>query len=167
MADLTGEELAFLQGALDLARSGSTNELVELLAEGLPVNLTSGAGDSLLVLAAYHDHPETVEALLARGADTERVNDRGQTALGAAVFRRSERSVRALVAAGADPDGGQRTAREIGQFFGLVEMAKLLDVLAGLPTGCEATTAGAPWSSPTTDHDGGARCRPGRAQAPA
>ncbi len=124
--DLTTDELAFLQRALDLARSGAAHELVELLDAGLPVNLTSGQGDSLLMLAAYHDHPEVVQALLARGADTERVNDRGQTALGAAVFRRSPSSVTALLAAGADPDGGGRSARELAAFFELDEMARLL-----------------------------------------
>ena len=44
------------------------------------MNLTGGTGDSLLILATYHDHPDTVRMLLERGADTERVNDRGQTA---------------------------------------------------------------------------------------
>jgi ankyrin repeat protein len=103
MSDLTDEELAFLQAALDLARQGETTQLGAYIDAGLPANLTGGTGDSLLILAAYHVHPETVEALLARGADTGRVNDRGQTALGAAVFRRSEPIVRALLAAGADP----------------------------------------------------------------
>lgn len=125
--NLTDEELAFLQRSLDLARAGATDELASLVDQGLPVNLTSAQGDSILVLAAYHDHPATVEALLARGADTDRVNDRGQTALGAAVFRRSERSVRALLAAGADPDGGGRTPREIAVFFGLEPIRLLLE----------------------------------------
>lgn len=124
---LTDEELAFLHQACDLARAGATDDLASWVDAGLPVNLTTAQGDSLLVLAAYRDHPETVEALLVRGAETERVNDRGQTALGAAVFRRSARSVRALLAAGADPDGGTRTPREIATFFGLADMLRLLD----------------------------------------
>ena len=126
MAGLTDDELAFLQAALDLAREGRTAELAALVDAGLPVNLTGGQGDSLLMLAAYHDHPDTVEALLARGADTARVNDRGQTALGAAVFRRSQRSVQALLAAGADPDGGTRTARQVAEVFELPQMLALL-----------------------------------------
>lgn len=126
MSDLTDEELAFLQGALNLARTGDTEQLTAYLDAGLPVNLTSGAGDSLLILAAYHVHPATVEALLARGADTGRQNDRGQTALGAAVFRRSEPIVRALLSAGADPRQGSPSAVEIAQFFELEEMAQLL-----------------------------------------
>lgn len=126
VSDLTADELTFLQGALDLARDGRSDELVQYLDAGLPLNLTSGAGDSLLMLAAYHDHPATVEMLLDRGADTSRVNDRGQTALGAAVFRQSARSVRALLLAGADPGEGRRTALEIAAFFELDEMTDLL-----------------------------------------
>jgi ankyrin repeat protein len=129
--ELTDEELAFLQRALDLARAGATQELTEYVDAGLPVNLSSGAGDTLLLLAAYHDHPETVQALLDRGADTSRVNDRGQTALAAAVFRRSEPSVRALLAAGADPALGPKSALEIARFFELDDMLVLLAEAAG------------------------------------
>ncbi|MGZ3145138.1 ankyrin repeat domain-containing protein [Lentzea chajnantorensis] len=123
---LTEEELAFLQSMFDLARTGDTERLAEALDAGVPVNLTNGAGDSLLVLAAYHNHSDTVAALLERGADTGRVNDRGQTALGAAVFRRSERSVRLLLEAGADPALGPRSALDVARFFDLPEMLELL-----------------------------------------
>jgi ankyrin repeat protein len=123
---LTEDELAFLSQTLDLAREGRTGELTERLDAGVPVNLTGGSGDSLLILAAYHVHPDTVDALLARGADHTRVNDRGQTALGAAVYRRSEPIVRALLAAGADPDLGGQSARSVAAFFGLEDMQALL-----------------------------------------
>ncbi len=73
---LTEEELTFLRSLFDLARAGDTARLDEAVGAGLPVNLTNEAGDSLLILAAYHDHPDTVRALLDRGADTARVNDR-------------------------------------------------------------------------------------------
>ena len=126
-SDLSDDELAFLHATFDLARSGDTDALVERVDAGVPVNLTTGSGDTLLILAAYHDHPGTVRALLARGADTGRENDRGQTALGAAVFRRSAESVTALLAAGADPDAGGRSAREVAAFFELPEMLALLD----------------------------------------
>lgn len=126
VAGLTDDELAFLRRAFDLARGGATDELSELVDSGLPVNLTNDSGDSLLILAAYYSHPDTVSALLARGADHARVNDKGQTALGAAVFRQSEQGVRALLAAGADPHAGGRTAVEIAVFFDLPEMLALL-----------------------------------------
>ncbi len=113
----------------DLARDGRHDELAEYVDAGLPVNLTNGKGDTLLMLAAYHAHPRTVSALLARGADTGRVNDRGQTALGAAVFRRNGEAVEALLAAGADPHAGSPSAVELARFFELDEM--LAVVLAG------------------------------------
>jgi len=107
---LTDEELAFLQGVLDLAREGRTEELADVVERGVPVNLTGGTGDSLLILAAYHGHPATVRMLLEHGADPDRVNDRGQTALGAAVFKQSADSVRALLdhGAGRDREGLRR-----------------------------------------------------------
>ena len=119
--------LAFARQMFDLAREGSTEKLAGYVDAGVPVNLTTATGDTLLLLAAYHDHPETVRALLARGAEPDRVNDRGQTPLAAAVFRRSEPSVTALLGAGADPDAGSPTARETAAFFQLPEMTSLLD----------------------------------------
>jgi ankyrin repeat protein len=114
----------------DLARGGHTEELVAYVDAGVPVNLTNDKGDSLLILAAYHQHPGTVAALLERGADHGRVNDRGQTALAAAVFRQSTAAVQSLVAAGADPDAGNPSARATAAFFDLPEMT---DQLAGHP----------------------------------
>lgn len=124
--DLTDEELTFLHQTFDLARDGDSDRLAERVDAGVPVNLTNSGGDSLLILAAYHDHPDTVRGLLARGADTARVNDRGQTALAAAVFRRSTDGVTALLDAGADPLLGPKSAVDIATFFELPEMLALL-----------------------------------------
>ena len=125
--NLTDEELAFLRGVLDLAREGGTQELAAVIERGVPVNLTGGSGDSLLILAAYHDHPDTVRMLLEHGADPDRVNDRGQTALGAAVFRQSAPGVQLLLEHGADVHAGSRSAAQIAAFFELDEMASLLE----------------------------------------
>jgi ankyrin repeat protein len=92
----------------------------------VPVNLTNGAGDTLLILAAYHRHVDLVRTLLDRGADHARVNDMGQTALAAAVFRRHRDIVTDLLRAGADPDLGSRSAVTIATFFDLPEMLALL-----------------------------------------
>ncbi|MFC0097422.1 ankyrin repeat domain-containing protein [Micromonospora marina] len=124
--ELDDETIAFAHRMFDLARAGSTEELAANVDAGLPVNLTNAKGDTLLILAAYHAHPDTVAALLARGADPARVNDRGQTALAAAVFRRQERAVRALLDAGADPDHGGPSAVETARFFELPDMLALL-----------------------------------------
>jgi len=71
--------------ALDLARRGETEMLVEMVAHGLPVNLSDARGNSLLMLASYNGNLETARRLLDRGADVDRRNDRGQTPLGAGV----------------------------------------------------------------------------------
>lgn len=125
-SELDEGTLAFARQVFDLAREGATEELVGYVDAGVPVDLTTATGDTLLLLAAYHDRPETVRALLARGAEPGRVNDRGQTPLAAAVFRQSEPSVTALRGAGADPDAGSPSARETAAFFQLPEMARLL-----------------------------------------
>ena len=123
---LTESELDFLRSLFELARGGDTEELTAAIDAGVPVNLTNSTGDTLLILAAYHAHPDTVRALLDRGADSARVNDRGQTALAAAVFRQSADSVNQLLAAGADPALGTRSALDIARFFELPEMLELL-----------------------------------------
>ncbi|GAB3347068.1 ankyrin repeat domain-containing protein [Modestobacter lapidis] len=112
----------------DLARAGATEELSAYLDAGVPANLTNDKGDTLLILAAYRGHPDTVAVLLEHGADHGRINDRGQTPLAAAVFKQSAETVRHLLAAGADPDAGQPSARATAAFFELPEMTALLDL---------------------------------------
>ncbi len=129
--ELSDDELRFLHETFDLARSGDTAQLAERVDAGVPVNLTNDSGDTLLVLAAYHAHAQTVQALLDRGADTTRINDRGQTALAAAVFRQSADTVTRLLDAGADPTLGGRSAFDVARFFELPEMLELLEGRTG------------------------------------
>ena len=124
--ELDEETLAFAHRMFDLAREGQTAELIGYVAAGLPVDLTNDKGDTLLILAAYHAHPDTVAALLSHGADPARTNDRGQTALAAAAFRRSTETVTALLDAGADPTHGSPSAIETATFFELTDMLTLL-----------------------------------------
>ena len=119
--------LEFAHRMFDLARSGSGDELAAYVDAGLPVDMSNDKGDTLLMLATYHDHPDTVRVLLSRGADAARVNNRGQTALAAAVFRRSPESVSVLLSAGADPTAGSPSAFDMARHFNLPEMLELLD----------------------------------------
>lgn len=124
--ELTPEEHDFLESVFEMARTGDAAQLAPLLDAGLPVDLTNSRGDTLLILAAYHQHPQTVAALLERGAEVNRINDMQQTAMSCAVFRNNADIVRALLAAGADPDLGGHTALAIARQFGLVDMEALL-----------------------------------------
>ncbi|MCU1546875.1 MAG: hypothetical protein JWP30_1975 [Homoserinimonas sp.] len=126
LPELSDDELAFVESVFDLARAGQSEQLTTLITSGIPVNLTNAKGDTLLILAAYHQHLAAVEALVQMGADTDRVNDMGQTALACAVFRNSADIVRSLLAAGADPNAGAHTVLQIATQFGLVEMQQLL-----------------------------------------
>lgn len=130
---LTDEERRFLLDVVELARRGETSQLLAMVEAGVPVNLSTSTGDSLLILAAYHVHLDTVQALLAAGADTSRVNDRGQTAIGAAVFRRAGPVVEALLAAGADPRLGRQSAYAVAEVFELDDMRALLAAHAAGP----------------------------------
>lgn len=126
-AELTEEQMEFLASMFGVARAGRTEELLDLIDRGLPVNLSNEKGDTLLILAVYNDHTELAKGLLARGADVDRVNDQGQTALGCAVFRQNEEATRALLDAGADPRLGRQSAYAVAEIFGLDAMRAFLD----------------------------------------
>ncbi len=104
--------------ALDLARSGRTDDLAEFLDHGLPVDACGESGDSLLMLAVYHGHAETARMLMERGADIDLRNDRDQSPVAGALFKGEDEVVDLLVAAGADLDAGTPTARQAAQLFG-------------------------------------------------
>ena len=118
MSEPDPDLVEFATRIFNLARAGDTAAVVAYVDAGVPVNLTNDSGDSLLMLAAYHGHPDTVHALLERGADPGRPNDRGQTPLAGAVFKKEPEIVRALLDAGADPAAGHPSATETATMFG-------------------------------------------------
>ena len=113
---LTSQDLDFLNSIFDLVRDNKPLALTSLLNQGLPVNLTNSNGDTLLILAAYHEHEDMVRILIDAGADLNRLNDRGQTALVCAVFRDNEPIAHL----------GTQTPAQVAQFFDLPSMQKLL-----------------------------------------
>lgn len=104
--------------AMDLAREGRTGELLEFLDHGLPVDVADRAGNTLLMLAAYHGHAAAVAALIARGADVNRRNDRDQSPVAGAIFKGEDDVVRVLLSAGADLDAGTPSGRAAAGWFG-------------------------------------------------
>ncbi|GAB3651492.1 ankyrin repeat domain-containing protein [Glycomyces tarimensis] len=105
------------EAAFDLARQGESARLIRFVDTGVPVDLVNGEGDSLLMLAAYHGHADTVRALIAKGADVNKRNDRDQSPLAGAVFKDYGEVVTVLLGAGADPDAGTPSARQIAAMF--------------------------------------------------
>lgn len=101
----------------DLARAGDIEKLRAYIENGVPANLTDAAGNTLLMLAAYHGHPETVRMLLGLGADPDRTNDRGQSPLAGAILKGEDRVVTALLDADADPDVGTPSGRATAELF--------------------------------------------------
>ncbi len=96
------------QQALNAARQGDTTHLAAALTSGLDNNLTDHKGDTLLMLAAYHSHLETMQLLLQNGADPNQVNTKGQHPLTGASYKGQPAIVSALLAHGADPEGGAK-----------------------------------------------------------
>lgn len=106
----------------DLARQGDGTRLVAYVDAGAPADLTDPHGNTLLMLAAYHGHPDLVRELAVRGADVDRLNDRGQSPLAGAVFKGEAEVAAVLLGHGADPDAGRPTARETAQLFGRADL---------------------------------------------
>ncbi|MEU9216352.1 ankyrin repeat domain-containing protein [Streptomyces sp. NPDC048376] len=104
--------------AMDLAREGGTEQLVEFVAHGLPVDVRDPSGNTLLMLAAYHGHADTVRALIRHGADPDLRNNRDQSPLAGALFKGADDVVTVLLRAGADLDSGTPTARAAAAMFG-------------------------------------------------
>ncbi|MEW2294788.1 ankyrin repeat domain-containing protein [Streptomyces sp. NPDC006743] len=103
---------------MDLAREGHTAPLAEFVQHGLPVDVADQAGNTLLMLAAYHGHAETVRTLIGLGADPDLRNARDQTPLAGALFKGADDVVAVLRQAGADLDSGTPTARSAAALFG-------------------------------------------------
>ncbi|MDE8667071.1 ankyrin repeat domain-containing protein [Pseudarthrobacter sp. H3Y2-7] len=120
------ETLALAEKLFQAARDGDTVLLAAYLDVGAPASMTNSAGDSLLMLAAYHGHAETVQLLLRHGADADTANDRGQTPLAGAAFKGYPDVAKVLLAAGADPDAGTPSARAAAHMFARTEILDLL-----------------------------------------
>ncbi len=118
MTPLSPEETArVIDLAMHFAREGMTEELVGFVEHGLPVDVQDHAGNTPLMLAAYHGHDATVRRLLEHGADVDLRNRRDQSPVAGALFKGEDAVVRVLVAAGADLDAGTPSGRDTAAMF--------------------------------------------------
>ena len=120
------ETLALAEKLFQAAREGDTGLLRAYLEAGAPASMTNAAGDSLLMLAAYHGHARTVEVILQHGAEADTANDRGQTPLAGAAFKGYTDVAKLLLEAGADPDAGTPSARDAAKMFARTDILDLL-----------------------------------------
>ena len=116
-----------IEGVFALAREGQTAQLGEMIDAGVPIDIRNDRGDTLLIVAAYQEHLDTVVELLRRGADTAVVNAMGQTAISCAVFRNNEEVLQTLLDAGADPALGTHSGVQIADQFGLPRMREIIE----------------------------------------
>jgi ankyrin repeat protein len=83
---------------------GNTAVALQLLQDGVEVDLTQVDGTTALQWACYRDDPELAIKLLAAGADPARANRYGVTPLYLACLNGNAAIVKKLVAAGIDPN---------------------------------------------------------------
>lgn len=74
------DAVAFAQGIFELARNGGAGPLSVMLGAGVPANMRTSEGESLLMLASRNGHTDTVRLLLENGARTDVQDNRGNTA---------------------------------------------------------------------------------------
>jgi ankyrin repeat protein len=115
--------------ALNAARSGDVARLRDALDTGLPVAARNEAGDSLLMLAAYHGHDDAVSLLLERGADPNALNARGQHPLAGACYKGYTVIASRLLDAGANPDGTTGAARSPLMYAAMYNHAQVVRLL--------------------------------------
>lgn len=127
-SQLPTEALDLAAKLFDYARQGDTASLTQYLTAGIPPNLTNHEGNTLLMLAAYNGHPETVKLLLEKKADTNVLNGRGQSPIAGAVFKGYDDIVRLLVEAGADVRLGQPSAVDAAKMFRKEEALKIMGI---------------------------------------
>ncbi|MGF2735813.1 ankyrin repeat domain-containing protein [Marinobacter sp. DUT-1] len=125
------DAIALAQGLFDLARNGGTRMLQPLLEAGVPVDIRTSDGDSLLMLATGHSHTDTVRFLLEKGANPNLANNQLRTPLMSAAMTNEVGILELLLQAGADP---QVTDRDGARALDLAETNGASDAARRLAT---------------------------------
>ena len=118
---------------LEAAKTGDTNTLRTLLANGVDVHVADWAGWPALNWSALMLHNESIEFLLDSGADIEYLakggKNSGRPLMMAAKKYNGLESVKLLVARGADVNGADqygRTALIMAARYGRIEIVRFL-----------------------------------------
>ncbi len=111
------------------ARTGDVDTLRRSLVAGFPANAVNPRGDSLLMVAAYHDRLGCVTALLEHGADPNIRDNQGQAPLSGVAFKGFVEVATALLDGGAFPNAAAndgRTPLMVAAAFNRSELVQLL-----------------------------------------
>ncbi|AGF73174.1 ankyrin repeat domain-containing protein [Corynebacterium halotolerans] len=127
MTDIPQDVQELATQLFDMARKGH-QDLLEIIDQGLNVDLMNQEGNTLLMLAAYNGQPTLVRGLIERGADINKLNDRAQSPLAGAIFKKENEVVDVLIDAGADPTIGHPTAVDCARMFGRDDLLGRLGV---------------------------------------
>ena len=127
-SQLPPEALNLASKIFDFAREGKTSEMQQYVSAGIPVNLTNHKGDTILMLAAYHGHLDTVQMLVDHGAEMDVLNDRGQSPIAGAVFKGYDEIVKFMAEKGADLAAGQPNAIDVARMFKREDCLRLFGV---------------------------------------
>lgn len=120
---------SFIAQSFDFARQDDKDSLEIMLNAGLSVNLANHKGDTLLMLAAYHNSMNVARMLLERGAEVDKRNDKNQTPLAGVCFKGYYEMAELLIEYGADVDadnGLGLTPLNCAIMFRRKEITKLL-----------------------------------------
>lgn len=123
------DAIAFAQGLFGLARNGGAGPLSVMLNAGVPVDIRTNTGDSLLMLACANGHADTAGLLLDAGANPDLRNDQLQTPLIAAVLAGHAALVDRLLEAGADTsltDADGHSALDLARSMGAQDAIRAL-----------------------------------------
>lgn len=89
---------------LQSAKSGDTEQVKNLIKQGINANAKDDAGNTALFYAVRSNNYETIEFLIDAGAKTEIFNDNGNSPLTMAVVMGNMDAVKALLTNGANPN---------------------------------------------------------------
>jgi ankyrin repeat protein len=124
------ETLDFLRQIFGLVREGDSERLAGLIERGMPVNFRNEKGDSLIMLASYHGHLETVRLLLEAGADANVANDQGQTPLAGVAYKGYEEIAKVLLQHGASVEGNSPDGKTPFMMAAMYNRVAILQLLS-------------------------------------